>query len=498
VSIGQRIAVIAVLAICIGMTLFATYTIRVRTVEMNRGAEAEAAGIASTLDVVLNTMLEHDDVAALGALPGEIQRAQHIFGLAIYDSRSGGLTSSSRVISREPEVRALAERVTRTGGPVQRALTFGDLRTLASAFPLVRGDTRVGAVVVLRDLSYIEASLRGSRVRSVASALVLSLLMVAVVLGVTRRTVSRPVAELIAGVRRIGSGDLTHAIPMRSRDEIGRIAEALNTMMTDLTAARVQIRRDLEARIALEKSVEFERKLQHAQRLAAVGQVAASLAHEIGSPLHVIAGRARFAAGRRDPKEMAENLVVIATQADRITRVVEQMLSIARRRGRRVERVRLADVARTTLELLGPQGRQQNVALTLTERTPDVATTGDPDALQQVLFNLVLNAVQAQPGGGSVEVLIEAVEEPDSMGTPRARAVMEVRDRGPGVPAGQHEAIFEPFATGREGKGGTGLGLAVVREIAREHAGTVRVHDPPEGGAAFRVSLPSHDESTPA
>ena len=130
-----------------------------------------------------------------------------------------------------------------------------------------------------------------------------------------------------------------------------------------------------------------------------------------------------------------------------------------------------------------PEGR-----LKLREETPGLATTGNADGLQQVLFNLVLNAIQAQPSGGEVEVVLLAAEEPDSLGTPRPRAVIEVRDRGPGVPEAKREEIFEPFATGRESSGGTGLGLAVVREIAREHNGSVRVLGRAGGGAVFRVS----------
>jgi signal transduction histidine kinase len=491
-GIGQRLAILVVLAVAFGMTAYGAYNIRARRAELRGEAHTESAELGTTLDVVLNEVLIERELSELSHLPDDISSAPRIYGLAVFDARDGTLITSRTIGPRTALVRAMAERAARENRTIDRSVAFGATETAAHAFPLRRHQREVvGAAVVLRDLSYVEPLVRASVSRIAFAGVVVALLVAGAAIGVARVAVSGPVARLIDGVHRIGEGDLTHPIAIGRRDEIGRIAAALNQMMTDLAAARVQIRRDLEARIALEKSVEFERRLQHAQRLAAIGQVAASLAHEIGSPLHVIAGRARFAADRAEPHEMRENLEVIATQADRITRVVEQLLSVARRRGPRIEPVGLEPVAQTVVELLGPQARHQGVDLQLDVAAPLARTSGDPDAVQQVLFNLVLNAIQAQPNGGTVQVAVTEVEELDSIGSRRPRVVIDVRDRGPGIPPEDRETIFEPFATTKSGSGGTGLGLAVVREIVRQHAGTVRALENPGGGAFFRVSLPS-------
>jgi signal transduction histidine kinase len=495
VSIGQRIASLVVLAVVACMTLFATYNLRARRAELFRQATIDTDRLGATLDVALNELLVHRPLSELSHLPEEISRGRRNYGLAIFDLETGSLVTSRNVSPRHEALRELAQQAARSERAFGREFVLDGANMSAYAFPLRRGPNDViGAGVVMRDLAYMERLLAASRRRITNVAIALSILVVLVVLAVSRQTVQRPVAALIGGVRRIGEGDLTHPIAVRRHDEIGRIAEALNQMMVDLAAAREQIKRDVEARIQLEKSVELERRLQHAQRLAAVGQIAASLAHEIGSPLHVIAGRARYAAGRSDVNELRENLLVIATQADRITRVVEQLLSVARHRTPRMELVSLAATARTVVGLLEPQARQQHVTLALEERAAHVHASGDPDALQQVLFNLVMNALQAQPKGGRVEVVLDSAVERDSLDNPRQRLVVEVRDRGPGVPLENRESIFEPFATTKEGTGGTGLGLAVVRHILREHAGAVRVTDNPGGGAVFRVTLPSPDE----
>ncbi len=474
------------------MLLFGAYNARVRRAELMGDAIQDAAEVGTTLDVVLNELLAHHELQDLSHLPDEISRANRIYGLAVFNTASGEVITSRSVTPYRAQLSAMASQSIRESRGIARAFLLNGTSTAAYAFPLRRGShDAVGAAVVVRALTAEEALLAVSTRRLAAIGGVIGLVALLVVLSVTRQTIARPVALLIEGVKRIGGGNLKVPIELASRDEMGSIARAINQLMRDLENAREAQRREVTARVELEKSVELERRMQHAQRLAAVGQIAASLAHEIGSPLHVIAGRARYAADRDDVPELKENLLVIATQADRITRVVEQLLSVARRRSPRHAPVAVADVARSATDLLGPQARSLKVDLTLHVDTPNIPTIqADPDSLQQVVFNLVLNAIQAQPGGGAVEVSIARGSERDSLGTERDSLAIEVRDRGPGVPIDQREKIFEPFATSKEGSGGTGLGLAVVRGIVREHGGTIRLLDNPGGGAIFRVSLP--------
>ncbi|MEI8254765.1 MAG: ATP-binding protein [Deltaproteobacteria bacterium] len=495
-SIGQRLAVLVVLAVAACMMVFGAYNARVRSAELMGDAIQDAAEVGSTLDVVLNEVLGHHDLPELAHLPDEISRAERIYGLAVFDIASGDVITSRSVTRYREQLRELAVLAIHESRAVARRSVLNGTSTAAYAFPLRRGSHGiVGAAVVVRDLTSEQTLLRASTLRMLAIGILLGLVTFFVVLLVTQHTVTRPVERLIGGVRRIGEGNLKVPIGLTSHDEMGSIGGAIDRLMNDLESARGAQRREVEARVELEKNVELERRMQHAQRLAAVGQIAASLAHEIGSPLHVIAGRARYAADRDDVAELKENLLVIATQADRITRVVEQLLSVARRRSPRPGPVALVDVARSATDLLGPQARSLKVDLSLRVDSPEIPTIqADPDSLQQVVFNLVLNAIQAQPGGGVVEVAISTCSDRDSLGTERDSLAIEVRDRGPGVLIEQREKIFEPFATSKEGSGGTGLGLAVVRGIVRDHGGTIRLLDNPGGGAIFRVTLPMAED----
>jgi signal transduction histidine kinase len=496
VSIGQRLAILLVLAVAVVLGVFGAYISRVRNAELLGDAIQDAAEVGTTLDVVLNEVLAERDLPELAHLPDEIARAERIYGLAVFDINSGDVITSRTVTPYRGELRTMAAQATRTGRPIARTSTLNGTQTAMYAFPLRRGaHDVVGAAVVVRDLTSEEALLRATGLRHAAAGLAIALVTVVVALLVARQTVTRPVGRLIDGVRRIGEGNLTAPISLGTRDEMGLIANAIDQLMRDLGSAREAQQRELEARVQLEKSVGLERRMQHAQRLAAVGQIAASLAHEIGSPLHVISGRAQYASELEKPEELKDNLRVIAQQADRITRVVQQLLSVARRPSPRHVDVSLFDIARAVTDLLGPQARIQRVELSMTSTEGEIPTIhGDPDALQQVVFNLVLNAIQAQPEGGSVTVSLSRAKDRDSLGNERDSVAVDIADRGPGVPEAQREMIFEPFATTKEGRGGTGLGLAVVRGIVRDHRGTIRVTENPGGGALFRVTFPIAEE----
>lgn len=496
-TLGSRLAVILVIAVWSCLAINGYITINRRRDDLLADARSDALEVGRTLDVVLNEVLRHEPLRDLEHLPDQIAQADRIHGLAILDGATGLLVSSRHARPYEGQLRALAQRSLTAQGNGLEASVEGHI--VAYAFPLRReGHETLGAAVVLRDLSHVDEALARIRLRSIRLGLVLAVVATVISLTVSRYTLTRPIDSLIAGVRRVGEGRLLEPIPVERDDEVGKIARALNQMMADLVRANAQGDLERSARAALARSVEDERKMQHAQRLAAIGQIAASLAHEIGSPLHVIAGRARFAAERENPDELRENLRVIAAQADRITRVVQQLLSLGRRRGPRLEPVSLESTAQTVCELLGPQARQQQVTLSLRNSAGRARTTGDADQLQQVLFNLVMNALQVQPNGGEVELSIHRCRARDSLGNLRARVVVDVADRGPGVAPERRERIFEPFDSDRLEQGGTGLGLAVVRGIVRDHNGTVKVLARDGGGAIFRVSLPADDESDAA
>jgi signal transduction histidine kinase len=328
----------------------------------------------------------------------------------------------------------------------------------------------------------------------VGRALLLVILIVAVTTLVVAvaagRFVSRPIAKLLRGIDDVAKGDLSHVILSEHDDEIGAIATRFNEMTFSLRESRGETQRQNEAKLALEQ------RLGQTEKLATIGQLAAEIAHEVGTPLNVIAGRARSIQRKaKDPEAVEKNAGIVAEQTARITRIIQRLLDFTRRKVGAPERtaVNLNELALTTMELLGGQFSNAKVKTRLERAEGLPALAGDRDRLQQVLINLLLNAVQAMPDGGKLNVETCTIKRarPGLEGSPEHEFVqIAITDSGVGIPAEIKERIFDPFYTTKGRQGGTGLGLAVVFGIVKEHDGWIDVEDADGGGTVFRVSFP--------
>jgi signal transduction histidine kinase len=339
------------------------------------------------------------------------------------------------------------------------------------------------------------ADILGTTSDDLGRALLLVLLIVAVttisVAAVASRFVSRPITKLLRGIDDVAKGDLSHVILSEHDDEIGAIATRFNEMTFSLRESRGETQRQNEAKLALEQ------RLGQTEKLATIGQLAAEIAHEVGTPLNVIAGRARSIQKKaKDPDVVEKNAAIVAEQTARITRIIQRLLDFTRRKVGSPEQaaVNLNELVLTTMELLAGQFSNAKVKTRLerAEGLPKIA--GDKDRLQQVLINLLLNAVQAMPEGGKLRVETKATKRtrPGLESSPEQEFVqLAVTDTGVGIPADIKDKIFDPFYTTKEGQGGTGLGLAVVSGIVKEHDGWIDVEDVEGGGTAFRVYLPA-------
>ncbi|HSF06462.1 MAG TPA: ATP-binding protein [Methylomirabilota bacterium] len=233
--------------------------------------------------------------------------------------------------------------------------------------------------------------------------------------------------------------------------------------------------------------LELERAARQADKLAALGTLAAGLAHELNNPIGIISSRIELmlleADGQVLPAATREDLVVLRRHAQRVARIVQGLLSFARQSGRSRGPVDLNQVVDDTLLLVEKQAAKEGVMLArrLTPGLPPIQ--GDPTALEQVLMNLILNARDAVDGRG--EILIETdliTGHPDQVR-------LMIRDTGPGIPAEVLPRIFDPFFTTKPS--GTGLGLSISYGIVREHGGTVDVHSERGRGTTFVLSFPA-------
>jgi two-component system, NtrC family, sensor kinase len=235
-------------------------------------------------------------------------------------------------------------------------------------------------------------------------------------------------------------------------------------------------------------------QLRHADRLKTVGRLAAGIAHELGTPLNVVSGRAGLiASGKLSDEEIQQSAWTIKAEAERITGIIRQLLDFARRRSPQRVQIDLRDVARQTTQLLEPLALKRGVTLTVQGNGHAVTACADFAQIQQVVTNLVMNAIQAMGNGGQVCVRMgNQTRGAETDAAPSNHAFLCVEDQGTGITPEDLEHIFEPFFTTKHVGEGTGLGLSIAEGIIREHGGWMEVDSRPGEGSRFTVFLPEH------
>jgi signal transduction histidine kinase len=239
-------------------------------------------------------------------------------------------------------------------------------------------------------------------------------------------------------------------------------------------------------------------QMKERDRLAALGEMAAGLAHEIRNPLAAIKGATQYLDPRRLPSDDREFLEIIVEEVNRLNGVVSQFLDYSRPLKSSMTPGDVGEILQRTFKLLAPE-IPDRIELTL-DLAPELpAVNCDAEQLKQVFLNLALNAFQAMPGGGSLTASTRLARDdlaPWRESHARDRVEVRFRDTGPGIPPEARENVFVPFFTTKEK--GTGLGLAISQRIVKAHQGTIAVLSPSGGGAEFVISLPGLPEETPA
>lgn len=452
-------------------------------------AEQEVGETASLLATTFALLPSDIEDAELHGLGERLTRDSRVLGVGFYDSRGQWVGGSRVARDRTRELDPYARAALSRRRAFQGHATLSGRECVLGVEPLAPADPAAGApagaLVVIRDLSYIDAALERWATEIALIGLSLTLLM-ALAAWFAARTLTDPIERFLSGVDRVARGDLDAAVPAdRGAEEVRHLGRSFNALTLSLRATRARLAEEEVARAAIETD------LHQAQTLAVAGQVAATLGHEIGSPLNVILGRARIAAEREDlPDEDRAVFTSIAAQAERITKILSQFLTLARPPRHDADaRTDVAKVAREVVSFLGHECRRRKVVAAVDADEPVVVAV-EHDQLFQVVFNLCMNAVQAQPDGGRLRVRVwREVAPPDAS----PRAMVEVADDGPGIAAELRGRVFDPFFSTKLSQGGTGLGLAVVAGTVKELGGRVTVDQGGDElrGARFVVELPS-------
>lgn len=345
--------------------------------------------------------------------------------------------------------------------------------------------------------SYWSDRLSDALRRSAISLLVVSAVTSLVILFGGLWMVAKPLDQLVEKVHRVGQGDLTGPVNLRRGDELGRLGQAVNEMCDQLEQQRSRIASETQQRLL---AVE---QLRHGDRLRTIGRLAAGLAHEIGTPLNVVLGRAELiASGKLSSGDVETSARTIKEQSQRITTIVQELLNFARSKTPQRAPVELNRLLEESINLLRPMTDKRGVAIHFQPWSDDATVELDSAQMQQVFTNLLINAVHATSGDGAqgINVSIARVaaadiemEETGEQWNKTAEFYWQiiVEDHGVGIEPEVIENIFEPFFTTKDVGEGTGLGLSIAYGIVREHAGWIGVESELGVGSLFSVYLPA-------
>ena len=378
------------------------------------------------------------------------------------------------------------KRSVREDRPQEELDTYQKVPLFSYTLPFKERTGHIGGVSILRHTSLMEKEIEKSKWSIVVTIFVLICGTLVLILLGTRKWVTHPISKLMDGINHLSKGDLGHQIDLRRRDELSQLAQAFNQMAVDLRIARERILQEAETKL------ELERSLRQSEKLATIGQLASELAHEIGTPLNIIHGRAELIQKRLgENAEIHKYLDIILHQTERITKIIQQLLGLVRKKKPEWKALNIGIILENTLDLLDQQIQKQSVRVVkdVTDNLPLV--NGNPDQLQQVFLNLILNAIQSMPEGGRLclSASMKRISREGFEEDRRQYAEVCVEDTGVGMEKEVIQQIFDPFFTTKET--GTGLGLMVTQGIVQDHEGWIEVKSEVGKGSVFKVYLPS-------
>ncbi len=305
--------------------------------------------------------------------------------------------------------------------------------------------------------------------------------------------VGRPLQLLIDKTRRAGKGDLCGDLELGGNDELTELGHSLNDMCRQLMESQDQVQAETSARIAALE------QLRHVDRLQTVGRMASGIAHELGTPLNVVSGRADLiASGKLSADQVSESAQTIKGESDRMAVIIRQLLDFARHRTPNRIRVNLYEVAHQTKDLMSPLAHKGNVTLQLEDCSKEVMAYVDVGQIQQVLTNLIVNAVQAMPLGGTITMRVgrRPAKPPEAQDSSAVQYdFIDVQDEGEGISDEAIDHIFEPFFTTKQIGEGTGLGLSLSYGIIKEHGGWISATSHLGKGSCLSIYLPPEENA---
>ena len=511
-SLRLRLIVLLVLSVVCVLAAATAFEIRLSTRVAERNLQERALTLAKEIDILLGSLWGRTDLRNFHHRLAELARTHRnvadIEILLPVRDQWRLLGSSGRAAPTEPI--ALDRLAMELDQPIWQLLPGSSHFGLAVA-PFHLGQRVIGSIRVKASLAEVERLANIQAQRALLLAL-FSVLGIAGVLGIIlTHTIARPVGLLVDAMNAARAGRLDTRVQLRGSDELQQLGGHFNSMLEtiaradhekrDLVDRLSRFNDELESRVAVAtadiaaKNLELQRineqlwhvqkQLGRAERLAALGQMTAAIAHELGTPLNSVLGYTQLLAKEVTSPDGREKLSIIESQVRIMSQAIRNALDQTRTPS--VERQPVAVVALIdeTLALLAPALSAKGIAVDRQLDHAPAVIAADPRGIQQILLNVLTNAIDALDPGGHVHVLAE----PHQLSGGPLGLRLRITDDGKGIAPGDLEHIFQPFFTTKEIGRGTGLGLTITQDIARAHGGTVRVESSLGGGTTVDITI---------
>jgi signal transduction histidine kinase len=356
------------------------------------------------------------------------------------------------------------EELTGMGQSLRKDIEVSERVQAVNYGPLVLRQAKIGYIAVALPTNFIVSLISTSRTSLSLIFTLATVLMTVIGLGLAR-TIAIPILRMRDVSKKVAGGDFDQQLSLKRRDEIGELATSFNTMVSNLRSRTEE--------------------LVQSEKLSAVGQLAAGLAHDVKNPLAVIKGVAEELNYEIDDgadEEFIKNyLAIIRDNADRANNILTDLMKFSRSSTFSFEPLDICDSIKQAVRLTDFLARKANVEITMDFDPPSVILEYDEQQIEQVLVNLIQNAIQAMPEGGDLKVKVETDQED---------CYISVEDTGKGIPEEFLKKVFEPFFTTKPKGEGTGLGLAVAYGIIDNHKGSISVSSEVGVGTTFLIKLP--------
>ena len=407
--------------------------------------------------------------------------------LDVVEERNGEL----RVVASSAESSDLLIR-SRPAAITTEIRRIGPERDMISVQPVAASPYIIVALASLDNLDRYEESNRSSTLIFSGILIVIVIVLMQVMY---KRTVSKRFDELLAGIRRAKEDNFAEPIPDERQDEIGIIASTLNSLLIKVRSFNDELqgkvaqatenlnRRNLALEEATRQMVEMQHQLLQSERLATVGQMAATFAHEIGSPMSSLSAHVQLLL--EDPRlteEHRETLGIVRQQIQSMVQIVNDLLRSARRGPADFVPADVNEILQTVLRLVQAKLMSRNIDVQA-QFQPVPKVRAYPLYLQEAFLNLINNASDAMPRGGRLELETWFDAATD-------RVNITIADTGPGIDPSIVEDVFKHFVTTKALGDGTGLGLGIVKDIVTSHRGTINIAPANGRGTAARVTFP--------